>query len=85
LGEPKIELLVRERVGLGFVLQHALREIAGEARQHLRIDLDAFALHRGEDRGQRPLKRFVHGDQAIAREFGLELAVKAQRRVSVLA
>jgi hypothetical protein len=85
LRRAQVELLVRERVCLRFVLQHALRKIAGEPRQHLRIDLDAFALHRREDRGKRALKRFVDGDEAVARQFGFELTVQAQCGVSVLA
>jgi hypothetical protein len=67
LGRADVELAAREPVRLLFVLQHALREIAGQAREHLRIDLDPVALHACQHRRQRPLQRFVHSDQTLAR------------------
>jgi hypothetical protein len=67
------------------VLQHALREITRQAREHLRIDLDPLALHRRQHWRQWPLQRFVHGDQPLACEFGLQFLVEPQRRIRLFA
>ena len=72
-GEPMLNSRPASPYASCFVLQHALREIAGETREHLRIDLDPLALHRRQHRRQRALQCFVDGDEAFGASSGFSL------------
>ena len=69
---------------LGLELGGPLGEVVGQAPQRLAVDLDAPALHGGQDRNQGALQGLVDRDQALGQEARLQGAVQAQRDVGVL-
>ena len=60
-----------------------LREIAGEARQHLPVDRDAAPLHARQHRHQRPLQRLVDVGHVLGDQARLEHVPQPQRHVGV--
>ena len=84
LRRAEVELVPDERVDLLLEPRDALREGRGQARQDGAVDLDAGALHLGEDADQRPLQRLVDGRHALGGEARLQHHPQPQRHVGVL-
>ena len=71
-GGTHLELAACLRVGIGFIFRHALGKVRGETREHVAVDLDAFAFHAGDNRNERTLQSFVDGGDAAYGQFALE-------------
>ena len=78
LGRADVEALAGELVDLGLDGRAGGGEIVGEAAQQLRVDEDAFHLHRREHGDQRALQRLVDGALAHGREARLQQQPEAQ-------
>ena len=71
---------------MDFALQivHPLAKIFTEIAQRCWIDQYAFALHRRNNRDQRPLDRFVEGRHAFLDEARFQQPVQPEGYVSIL-
>ena len=84
LGRADVEALPRELVDLHLDSGGSGGEFVRQAAQDLRIDQDAFHLHRRQDADERALERFVDGALSLCRQPGLEQQPEAQRHVRIL-
>ena len=73
----EVELVADEAIHLLLQPRDPLRKRAGQPRQDCGVDLDAGALHVGDDRKQRPLQRLVDGDEAFRRRAAASAASTA--------
>ncbi len=69
-----IERLARELLDFRLQCAGALRELAGEPRQHLAVDGDAAPFHARQHRDEWPLQGFVHAGHLLGRKPRLEQA-----------
>ncbi len=84
LGRGEVERRADDLLDLGLDPRHPLRELAGQARQHLAVDRDAAPLHPRQRNDQRALQRLVDRRHAFGGEARLQHAPQPQRHVGVL-
>ena len=64
--------------------RHALREVAGEPREHVAVDRDAAPLHPRQHGNKRPLQRLVDGRHMLGDEPGFQRQPQPQRHIRLL-
>ena len=84
LGRADVEVVADGAEDRLFEIGDAAREIARQFGEGHGVDLDPLALHRRDDRHQRPLDRLVEGGHPVANQLSLQEHMQAQHRIRPL-
>ena len=79
----EIELVPGQRIDLFLQPRDRLRELPGQPRQRIAIDLDACPLHAGNHRHQRTFQRFIDGRHPLRRQPRPQPRPQPQRHVGI--
>ena len=83
-GEPGLNGAPTRSADVVLEARHGLREVAGEARQHVPVDRDAAPLHARQHRDERALERLVDRGHALGGEARFQRPPDAHGRIDAL-